>query len=183
MHIIPEVNKITALCSVIFLAGCSTLLPLDYTDYEGKDAATVVAINPEGFVGTFYLSVYEKKGTCYDRVERHQLESNLIPSAGRVMTGKVKPGRLMAFQQLNTIKSDYDQNGKKRDSRKLNYSHNGFHSFQNLANDTLLILSMVPGKFRLIMQSLLIQIRKKLLLILKHFPRIIGTPEIVVSIL
>lgn len=72
---------------------------------------------------------------------------------------------------------------KKRDSRKLNYSHNGFHSFQNLANDTLLILSMVPGKFRLIMQSLLIQIRKKLLLILKHFPRIIGTPEIVVSIL
>lgn len=113
MHIIPEVNKITALCSVIFLAGCSTLLPLDYTDYEGRDAATVVAINPEGFVGTFYLSVYEKKGTCYDRVERYQLESNLIPSAGRVMTGKVKPGRLMAFQQLNTIKSDYDQNGKK----------------------------------------------------------------------
>lgn len=113
MHVIPKIMRIAAFFPVIFLNGCSTLLPLNYTDYEGKDAATVVAINPEGFVGTFYLSVYEKKGTCYDRVDRHQLESNLIPSAGRVMTAKVKPGRLMAFQQLNTIMSDYDRQGKK----------------------------------------------------------------------
>ncbi|MDH2067179.1 hypothetical protein [Pantoea sp. GD03673] len=113
MPVIPNIMRISAFFLVIFLTGCSTLLPLNYTDYEGKDAATVVAINPQGFVGTFYLSVYEKKGTCYDRIDRYQLASNLIPSAGRVMTAKVKPGRLMAFQQLNTIESDYDQYGKK----------------------------------------------------------------------
>lgn len=113
MHAITKFKRIVLICPAIILVGCSTLLPLDYKNYEGKDAATVVAINPKGFVGTFYLSVYEKKGSCYDRTERYQLESNLIPSAGHVMTGKVKPGRLMALQQLNTIKSDYDEKGKK----------------------------------------------------------------------
>ncbi|MGL3998565.1 hypothetical protein ACR3LR_01875 [Pantoea eucalypti] len=146
--------------------GSSTLLPLDYKNYEGKDAATVVAINPKGFVGTFYLSVYEKKGSCYDRTERYQLESNLIPSAGHVMTGKVKPGRLMTLQQLNTIKSDYDEKGKKLSIRKRIYSLNGCHLFRSQENTTLLILNMVSGKFRLIMSSRLIQIVPKLLLIL-----------------
>lgn len=55
MPVIPKVMRIATFFTVIFLTGCSTLLPLNYTDYEGQDAATVVAINPEGFVGTFYL--------------------------------------------------------------------------------------------------------------------------------
>ncbi|MEA9393622.1 hypothetical protein SJI19_24415 [Acerihabitans sp. TG2] len=94
-------HKVTALFSVFLLAGCSALLPLDYRNYEGKDAATVVVKNPKGFVGTFYLSIYEKKGACFNRAERYELDSNFFPSEGRVLTGKVQPGRLMAFQQLN----------------------------------------------------------------------------------
>ncbi|MBP2170780.1 hypothetical protein J2125_003972 [Erwinia toletana] len=98
-------HRLTALFTVILLTGCSTLLPLDYRDYEGKDAATVVIKNPKGFVGTFYLSIYEKKGACFDRAERYELDSNILPSEGRVLTGKVQPGRLMAFQRLTTTGS------------------------------------------------------------------------------
>lgn len=89
-----------ALIPAVFLSGCSALLPRDYTNYTGQDAATVFAQDPKGFVGTFYLSVYEKKGTCFDRIERYELGSNVLPSEGRLMTAKVRPGQLMALQQL-----------------------------------------------------------------------------------
>lgn len=84
----------------VLLAGCSALLPRAYTNYTGQDAATVFAQDPEGFVGTFYLSVYEKTGNCYDRKERYELGSNVLPSGGTLMSAKVRPGQLMALQQL-----------------------------------------------------------------------------------
>lgn len=95
-----HVRALIALAPAAFLAGCSALLPLDYTNYEGQDAATVYAQDPQDFVGTFYLSVYEKKETCFDRTERYELGSDVLPSEGRLMSARVRPGRLMALQQL-----------------------------------------------------------------------------------
>ena len=100
MPFFHHVKTSIALAPALFLAGCPILLPLDYTNYEGQDAATVYVQDPQDFVGTFYLSVYEKKGGCFDRTERFELGSNILPSEGQLMSAKVKPGRLMALQQL-----------------------------------------------------------------------------------
>lgn len=99
------------------------------------------------------------------------------------MTAKVQPGRLMAFQQLNTIISDYDTQGKKRDSRKAIYSHSGLHLFHKRINATSLIINRVLGRFHRIMPLLFIETLPELRLISKRFPGITGMPEIVVSIL
>ena len=51
-----KLNK-TVIVTVISLGltGCANVLPLDYKDYTGSDAATLYVLNHEGNVGTIYL--------------------------------------------------------------------------------------------------------------------------------
>lgn len=97
---IQSLSRLVAFIPASLLAGCSALLPLDYKDYSGADAATLVVQEYKGHVGTLYVAFYEKKGDCYDRVERYELDSSVLGADGSVITRKVPPNRLVAFQQL-----------------------------------------------------------------------------------
>ncbi|WP_277976077.1 hypothetical protein [Pantoea endophytica] len=90
--------KITA--SALLLSGCSALLPLNYKDYSGSDAATLVIQQREEQSGMLYVSFYEKKGDCYDRMERFQLSPDMWDMSKKVITHKIPPGKLIAVQQL-----------------------------------------------------------------------------------
>lgn len=94
---------LATVASALVLSGCSALLPLDYKDYAGPDAATLVVQHKKGSVGTLYVAFYEKKGACYDRVQRYELDSSVFGAEGSVISRKIPPGKLVAFQQIYAI--------------------------------------------------------------------------------
>lgn len=87
----------------LVLSSCSRLLPLDYTNYQGSDAATLYVLNQSGNVGTIYLGSYKfnEKDACYDMVDRYELDSNVFGSKGNVVVTKVKPGVQYSVSQIN----------------------------------------------------------------------------------
>lgn len=84
------------------LSACSRLLPLDYTNYQSSDAATIYVLNQKSNVGTIYLGSYKfnEKDACYDMVDRYQLESNFLESKGKVIVTRVKPGIQYSVSQI-----------------------------------------------------------------------------------
>ena len=80
-------NIVLAAIIPLALSACSRLLPLDYTNYQGSDAATIYTLNQQGNVGTIYLG-------------RYQLESNFLESTGKVIVSRVKPGAQYSVSQI-----------------------------------------------------------------------------------
>ncbi|MCG7781912.1 hypothetical protein [Lelliottia amnigena] len=95
-------NIVLAAIIPLALSACSRLLPLDYTNYQGSDAATIYTLNQQGNVGTIYLGSYKfnEKDACYDMVDRYQLESNFLESTGKVIVSRVKPGAQYSVSQI-----------------------------------------------------------------------------------
>lgn len=87
--------------SALLLSGCSNILPLDYSQYEGSDAATIYARNYEGSVGTIYITTYKYVDTdaCFDMDTRYELDSNVFAASGNVIKAKIKPGNFYAYEQ------------------------------------------------------------------------------------
>lgn len=107
MQFCKVINRLMLLFAVIFLSSCARILPLDYSDYKGKDAAKIVVQNLKGNVGTIYLSEYAQTDKCYDMTSRYQLVSNFFTSKGMVLEHTVKPGGLMLLQQIITKDTYY----------------------------------------------------------------------------
>ncbi|MBK0099650.1 hypothetical protein IBT49_27030 [Erwinia sp. S63] len=95
---------LAVLASSFLLSGCSALLPLNYKSYSGQDAATLVIQQREEQRGMLYILFYEKKGECYDRLERFQLSPNMWDMSKKLIVQKVPPGKLIAIQQLYSAK-------------------------------------------------------------------------------
>lgn len=95
---------LAVLTSTLLLSGCSALLPLNYKAYSGNDAATVVIQQREEQSGMLYILFYEKKGECFDRIERFQLSPNMWDMSKKLIVQKVPPGKLIAIQQLYNAK-------------------------------------------------------------------------------
>ena len=104
------------LTSTLLLSGCSALLPLNYKDYAGHDAASLVVQQREAQPGMLYISFYEKKGDCYDRMERYQLSPDMWDMSKKLITHKIQPGRLIAVQQL------YNAGDKQVLGSRINYN-------------------------------------------------------------
>lgn len=92
--------SVAAVMSVLVTSGCSALLPLNYKDYQGPDAATLVMQQRDAQPGMLYLLFYEKKGDCYDRMARYQLSPDMWDMSKKLITHKIPPGKLIAVQQL-----------------------------------------------------------------------------------
>lgn len=92
--------KLVLPLAALMLSGCSALLPMNYKDYPGPDAATLVIQQREDQRGMLYVSFYEKKGDCYDRMERYQLNPDMWDMNKKLITHKLPPGKLIAVQQI-----------------------------------------------------------------------------------
>lgn len=119
-----NILPLSAIAAAFVLTGCSALLPMNYKDYPGTDAATLVVQHRQGEVGTLYVSFYEKKGTCYDRVDRYELDSSALGAEGSVISRKIPPGKLVAFQQIRAIGHFATIDGK------MQYDRDGFSEIQ-----------------------------------------------------
>lgn len=96
-------NRILTLLIIsVGLTGCARVLPLDYDNYNGSDAATLYVLNREGNVGTIYLGSYtlNSKDNCYDMSDRYELDSNVFQAKGNIVISKVKPDVLYSVSQL-----------------------------------------------------------------------------------
>ena len=84
------------------MTGCAKVLPLNYTNYNKIDAATLYVLNSKGNVGTIYLAsyIYNVKDNCYDMSDRYELDSNIFQAKGNVITAKVKPGTFYSISQI-----------------------------------------------------------------------------------
>ncbi|EDV9210690.1 hypothetical protein YY63_24745 [Salmonella enterica subsp. enterica] len=107
------IKKIFVAIFPLTLSACSHYLPLDYTNYEGSDSATLYVLNKAGNVGTIYLGSYKfnEKTACYDMVDRYELDSNIFQSKGNVIVSKVKPGIQYSVSQIKNEESSR-QGGK-----------------------------------------------------------------------
>ncbi|ALR78852.1 hypothetical protein [[Enterobacter] lignolyticus] len=87
------------------LTGCAKVLPLDYVNYNGSDAATLYVLNREGNVGTIYLGSYtlNSKENCYDMSDRYELDSNIFQSKGNIVKSKIKPDVLYSVSQIKNL--------------------------------------------------------------------------------
>ncbi|QMR41528.1 hypothetical protein [Klebsiella aerogenes] len=87
------------------LTGCAKVLPLDYDNYNGSDAATLYVLNREGNVGTIYLGSYilNSKDNCYDMSDRYELDSNVFQSKGSIVKSKIKPDVLYSVSQIKNL--------------------------------------------------------------------------------
>ncbi|RPD97861.1 hypothetical protein BBB56_16840 [Candidatus Pantoea deserta] len=92
-----------AAASALMLSGCSTVLPLDYKNYTGPNAATLVVQHKKGEGGLFYLAFYEKKGECYDRIERYELNFSASATKGSVISYQIAPGKFVVVEQSHGI--------------------------------------------------------------------------------
>lgn len=100
-----KLNKTLILAMIsIGLTGCAKVLPLDYDNYNGSDAATLYVLNREGNVGTIYLGSYtlNSKDNCYDMSDRYELDSNVFQAKGNIIVSKVKPDVLYSVSQINS---------------------------------------------------------------------------------
>ncbi len=98
-------NKILILGVILIgLTGCAKVLPLDYDNYNGSDAATLYVLNRQGNVGTIYLGSYtwNSKDNCYDMSDRYELDSNVFQAKGNIVISKVKPDVLYSVSQLES---------------------------------------------------------------------------------
>ena len=93
---------LVVLTSALILSGCSNLVPRLHKDYTGSDAATLV-IQQEGG-GVVTLLYYENKGECYNRSETYTVNPSMFDTSRRIFTLKIQPGKLLAVQQIYTIK-------------------------------------------------------------------------------
>ncbi|QRG77791.1 hypothetical protein [Citrobacter sp. R56] len=95
-------RTLTLLIISVGLTGCARVLPLDYDNYNGSDAATLYVLNREGNVGTIYLGSYtlNSKDNCYDMSDRYELDSNVFQAKGNIVISKVKPDVLYSVSQL-----------------------------------------------------------------------------------
>lgn len=86
------------------LTACSSVLPLDYKNYNGADAATVYVQNKKGNIGTIYITKYRyvDTDTCYEMVSRYELDSNILSADGNVIESKVEPSGFYAIEQIIT---------------------------------------------------------------------------------
>ncbi|WRH23317.1 hypothetical protein GC090_21910 (plasmid) [Pantoea sp. JZ29] len=99
-------KRLILLCLLCLgLNGCAKVLPLNYTNYEGIDAATLYVLNSQGNVGTIYLASYDynNKDSCYDMSDRYELDSNFFKAKGSVITARIKPG---VFYSVSQIRND-----------------------------------------------------------------------------
>ena len=100
-----KLNKTLLLAIIsVGLTGCAKVLPLDYDNYTGKDAATLYVLNRAGNVGTIYLGSYtlNSKDNCYDMSDRYELDSNVFQAKGNIVVSKVKPDVLYSVSQLES---------------------------------------------------------------------------------
>jgi len=100
-----KLNKTLILAMILIgLTGCAKVLPLDYDNYNGSDAATLYVLNREGNVGTIYLGSYtmNSKDNCYDMSDRYELDSNVFQAKGNIIVSKVKPDVLYSVSQINS---------------------------------------------------------------------------------
>lgn len=84
------------------LVSCAKVLPLNYKNYDGGDAATLYVLNRQGNVGTIYLAsyTYNAKDSCYDMSDRYELVSNFFQAKGAILVSKVKPGVHYSISQM-----------------------------------------------------------------------------------
>lgn len=78
-------------------------MPRQHKDYTGSDAATLV-IQQEEIAGRVMLLYYENKGECYNRSESYTVNPNMFDTSRRIFTLKIQPGKLLAVQQIYTIR-------------------------------------------------------------------------------
>lgn len=98
-----KMNKtVITLVISLGLTGCARVLPLDYKNYNGNDAATLYVLNSQGNVGTIYLVSYmlNNKDNCYEMADRYELDSNVFQAKGNVVTAKIKPGVMYSVSQI-----------------------------------------------------------------------------------
>lgn len=90
--------------SLILLTACSSVLPLDYKNYEGSDAATIYIQNKKGNIGTIYITKYRyiEADACYEMDLRYELDSNILAANGNVIESKVAPNGFYAIEQIQT---------------------------------------------------------------------------------
>lgn len=87
---------------LLLTSGCSSVLPLDYSGYEGADAATIHVKNARGNVGTLYITKYAYLAdeACYKMDTKYELDSNIIPADGNIIRENIKVGGFYAVEQI-----------------------------------------------------------------------------------
>lgn len=87
--------------ALLLTSGCSSLLPLDYSGYEGADAATIHVKNARGNVGTIYITKFEYVAdeACYKMDTRYELDSNFLAASGSIIRENIKAGGFYAVQR------------------------------------------------------------------------------------
>ncbi|QDY44248.1 hypothetical protein [Candidatus Pantoea soli] len=95
--------SLVVLTSALILSGCSNLVPRLHQDYTGSDAATLL-IQQEEIAGSVTLLRYENKGECYDRTETYTVKPSMFDTSRRVFILKIQPGKLLAVQQIYTVR-------------------------------------------------------------------------------
>ncbi|MCW8110182.1 hypothetical protein [Yersinia intermedia] len=137
-----KLNK-TVIVTVISLGltGCANVLPLDYKDYTGSDAATLYVLNREGNVGTIYLGSYtfNSQNNCYDMSDRYELDSNIFQAKGNVVVSKIKPNILYSVSQIKNKGGGYILNAHSSlipEAGKYYYIASGSQAIQVPANFT-----------------------------------------------
>lgn len=88
--------------ALLLTSGCSSLLPLDYSGYEGTDAATIHVKNARGNVGTIYITKYEYLAdeACYKMDTKYELDSNVLKADGNIIRENIKVGGFYAVEQI-----------------------------------------------------------------------------------
>lgn len=108
-----KLNKTVIVAAIsLGLTGCANVLPLDYKDYTGSDAATLYVLNKEGNVGTIYLGSYtfNSQSNCYDMSDRYELDSNVFQAKGNIIVSKIKPNVLYSVSQIKNEGGGYIRN-------------------------------------------------------------------------
>lgn len=103
-----KIEKIIIIAAIsLGVTGCARVLPLDYDNYNGSDAATLYVLNRQGNIGTIYLGSYvlNSKDDCFEMADRYELDPNVFKSKGNVVVSKVKPGALYSVSQLKNLGS------------------------------------------------------------------------------
>jgi len=101
--LLPTKIALPFAASALMLSGCSTVLPLDYKNYTGSDAATLVVQHKKGEGGLFYMAFFEKKGECYNRIDRYELNYSASVSEGSVISYRIPPGKIVGIEQIRSI--------------------------------------------------------------------------------
>ena len=102
--ILTKALTLAVVTSALALSGCSTLLPREYKDYNGSDAASLVVQQQDKTAGLLYLDYYEKKGDCFEKTEAYKVNPNVLNTGDRVFIFRIPPGKFFAIEESYKVR-------------------------------------------------------------------------------